>query len=116
MRHSYIRFVRLSSCYIGSALGIAHGEGAPPAVGPLLLVQPVGVAEASLKCVACQGWPLLRILSKAKHVVDDLQEDWIGLRQLDEAGRVSLEECPGRHMHVTCHWFGTHVIQAHLKA
>ncbi|KAL3150853.1 hypothetical protein ABBQ32_000606 [Trebouxia sp. C0010 RCD-2024] len=43
------------------------------------------------------------------------QEDWIGLRQLDEAGRVLLEECPGQHMHVTSHWFGTYVIQAHLR-
>ena len=45
-----------------------------------------------------------------------MQEDWIGLKQLDQSGRVTLEECPGQHMHVTLDWFATHVIQAHLKA
>ena len=45
-----------------------------------------------------------------------MQEDWIGLKQLDQSGRVTLEECPGQHMHVTLDWFDAHVIQAHLKA
>jgi hypothetical protein len=44
-----------------------------------------------------------------------MQEDWIGLQQLDRAGKVKLEECPGQHMHVTLDWFSTHVIQAHLQ-
>lgn len=56
------------------------------------------------------------LMSNAEgNVANDMQEDWIGLRQLDEAGRVLLEECPGQHMHVTSHWFGTYVIQAHLR-
>ena len=45
-----------------------------------------------------------------------LQEDWIGLKQLDVEGKVKLEECPGQHMHVTLDWFTTYVIQAHLQS
>lgn len=45
-----------------------------------------------------------------------LQEDWIGLKQLDKEGKVTLEECPGQHMHVTMSWFYANVIQAHLQA
>lgn len=46
---------------------------------------------------------------------DLYQEDWIGLQQLDRAGKITLEECPGQHMHVTLDWFSTHIIQAHLQ-
>ena len=32
---------------------------------------------------------------------DLYKEDWIGLRTLDEAGKVSYVSTPGAHMHVT---------------
>ena len=33
-----------------------------------------------------------------------LQEDWIGLRELDESGRLERKEAPGPHMHFTLDW------------
>lgn len=45
-----------------------------------------------------------------------VQDDWIGLKQLDQQGKVTLEECPGPHMHVTLDWFHAFVIKAHLQA
>ena len=52
----------------------------------------------------------------AKCTYGMLQEDWIGLKQLDQEGKVKLEECPGQHMHVTLDWFESHVIMAHLQS
>ena len=43
-----------------------------------------------------------------------LQEDWIGLRELDESGKLVFETCPGSHMHFGLDWFRTTVIDAHL--
>lgn len=31
-------------------------------------------------------------------------EDWIGLRELDERGAITLEECEGEHMHLGKCW------------
>ena len=45
-----------------------------------------------------------------------VQEDWIGLKQLDHQNKVKLEECPGQHMHVTLDWCESHVIRAHLQS
>ena len=28
-----------------------------------------------------------------------LQEDWIGMRTLHEAGKLEFQDCPGDHMH-----------------
>ena len=42
-------------------------------------------------------------------------EDWLGLRALDEAGRLKLLEIPGDHMTFTREWFVTNVIDAHLR-
>lgn len=33
-----------------------------------------------------------------------VQEDWIGLRELDEGGRLERKEAPGPHMHFTLDW------------
>ena len=33
-----------------------------------------------------------------------LQEDWIGLRTLNEAGKLVFDEIPGGHMHFNLEW------------
>jgi hypothetical protein len=33
-----------------------------------------------------------------------LQEDWIGLRELEESGRLERKETGGPHMHFTLDW------------
>ena len=33
-----------------------------------------------------------------------LQEDWIGLRMLKEAGKLVFDEVPGGHMHFNLEW------------
>ncbi|KAK9842522.1 hypothetical protein WJX81_004226 [Elliptochloris bilobata] len=43
------------------------------------------------------------------------QEDWIGLRELDERGRVVFDEIPGAHMHFTLQYFQEHVVDRYLK-
>lgn len=42
------------------------------------------------------------------------QQDWIGLRQLDEAGKLLLEEAPGEHMQFTLKWFAEEVMHKYL--
>lgn len=44
------------------------------------------------------------------------KEDWIGLRSLDERGRLVLDEVPGVHMHFSLQWFTDNVIQKYLAA
>ena len=43
------------------------------------------------------------------------QEDWLGLRALDEAGRLVLADCPGAHMQFTLDWFAANVIAPYLS-
>jgi len=44
------------------------------------------------------------------------KEDWIGLRTLDEAGKLVRAEVPdARHMQFTAEWFQTNVIERYLK-
>eukprot|EP00884_Botryococcus_braunii_P007153 jgi/Botrbrau1/16439/Bobra.0142s0035.1 len=45
---------------------------------------------------------------------DLYKEDWIGLRELDESGRLDLVECPGQHMHFSLDWFESDVIHPYL--
>ncbi len=42
------------------------------------------------------------------------QEDWIGLRQLQEGGRLVRAHCPGFHMQFTLDWFEEHVVRKYL--
>lgn len=42
------------------------------------------------------------------------REDWIGLRTLDEAGKVVLKECPAMHMKFTMEYFRTEVLDPYL--
>ncbi|KAK9831273.1 hypothetical protein WJX74_010098 [Apatococcus lobatus] len=42
------------------------------------------------------------------------QEDWIGLRALDNAGRLVFDEIPGGHMHFTLSWFQSNIIAPYL--
>ncbi|KAI7840948.1 hypothetical protein COHA_005378 [Chlorella ohadii] len=42
------------------------------------------------------------------------QQDWIGLRQLQESGRLELARCPGRHMQFSLEWFAQHVVRPYL--
>ena len=43
-----------------------------------------------------------------------LQEDWIGLRRLDEAGKVVKVDCPGAHMQFSLEWLTDHIILSYL--
>ena len=43
------------------------------------------------------------------------QEDWIGLQELDERGRVVFDEIPGAHMHFTLQYFEENVVKVYLK-
>uniref|UniRef100_A0A7S1WZU8 Palmitoyl-protein thioesterase 1 n=2 Tax=Tetraselmis chuii TaxID=63592 RepID=A0A7S1WZU8_9CHLO len=42
-------------------------------------------------------------------------EDWIGLRTLNEAGKVAFLDCPGDHMQFTLEWFMENIIDAYLS-
>ena len=47
--------------------------------------------------------------------MQSLQEDWIGLRELHERGRIVFDEIPGAHMHFTLQYFEEHVVERYLK-
>ena len=36
-----------------------------------------------------------------------VQEDWIGMRTLHEAGKLEFRECPGNHMHFNLEWYAS---------
>eukprot|EP00879_Flechtneria_rotunda_P001889 GHRR01002061.1.p1 GENE.GHRR01002061.1~~GHRR01002061.1.p1 ORF type:complete len:340 (+),score=89.70 GHRR01002061.1:195-1214(+) len=42
------------------------------------------------------------------------QDDWIGLKRLDEAGGLIFEQTPGEHMQFTLKWFADKVIDEYL--
>jgi len=42
------------------------------------------------------------------------QQDWIGLKTLDNAGKIHFGSVPGNHMQFTFEWFDSNVIQAYL--
>lgn len=42
------------------------------------------------------------------------REDWIGLRELQEGGRLVRDRCPGQHMQFGLDWFGEHVVHMYL--
>lgn len=44
-----------------------------------------------------------------------VQEDWVGLRELHERGRIVFDEIPGAHMHFTLQYFEEHVVKRYLK-
>ena len=39
-----------------------------------------------------------------------MQEDWIGLKQLNDTGRLTLDECPGRHMQFSLSWLEDNIL------
>lgn len=41
-------------------------------------------------------------------------QDWIGLKTLDQAGRLLFEECEGQHMQFSLKWFEENIINRHL--
>jgi len=43
------------------------------------------------------------------------QEDWIGLKTLDDGGKLLFETCPGNHMNITLPWFLENVITPYLN-
>jgi palmitoyl-protein thioesterase len=43
------------------------------------------------------------------------KRDWIGLRQLDQDGRLELREVPGGHMHFTLDWFDEEIVDKYLR-
>lgn len=46
---------------------------------------------------------------------DLYKEDWIGLRELDESGRLVLGHVPGPHMHFSLEWLRKNVIDLYLR-
>ncbi len=46
---------------------------------------------------------------------DLYKEDWIGLRALDESGRLVLGSVPGQHMHFTLQWLLDNVVHPYLR-
>ncbi|PRW45157.1 Palmitoyl- thioesterase 1 [Chlorella sorokiniana] len=42
------------------------------------------------------------------------QQDWIGLKELQESGRLELAHCPGRHMQFSLEWFARNVVRPYL--
>jgi palmitoyl-protein thioesterase len=56
------------------------------------------------------GWRLVPLRESPLYL-----EDRIGLRELDEGGRLLLESAPGFHMQFTLDWFGRHVVEPYLK-
>lgn len=42
--------------------------------------------------------------SNRQELIVWLQEDWIGLRKLDEQGKLEFQEVPGGHMHFSLDW------------
>ncbi|CAL8468865.1 g8406 [Coccomyxa elongata] len=44
------------------------------------------------------------------------QEDWIGLRKLDQDGKLSFKEVPGGHMHFSLDWFEKNIIFPYLDS
>lgn len=65
------------------------------------------------KIVGCCSSANVQCISSGKQYIV-LQEDWIGLKELDERGAVSLKECPGNHMQITEAYFQKHVIEQYL--
>jgi len=41
--------------------------------------------------------------------------DWIGLRTLDEQGKIVIGKCPGNHMQFTLPWFSANVVTPYLN-
>jgi hypothetical protein len=64
--------------------------------------------EAAAAAAACLPPPL--------HPPSGSQEDWIGLAQLDAAGRLDLATAPGQHMQFTLEWFETEVMWRYLAS
>ncbi|KAI1292266.1 Palmitoyl-protein thioesterase 1 [Halotydeus destructor] len=46
---------------------------------------------------------------------DLYKEDYIGLRKLDEAGRVKIYDVPGNHLQINMTWFATELIPKYLQ-
>jgi len=47
--------------------------------------------------------------------MDIYQEDWIGLKSLDESGRLKFLSCPGNHMQISLSWFASNVVAPFLN-
>eukprot|EP01125_Pyxidicula_operculata_P009634 TRINITY_DN3161_c2_g1_i1.p1 TRINITY_DN3161_c2_g1~~TRINITY_DN3161_c2_g1_i1.p1 ORF type:complete len:298 (+),score=47.91 TRINITY_DN3161_c2_g1_i1:119-1012(+) len=43
------------------------------------------------------------------------QQDLIGIKTLDQAGKLKFDSAPGNHMQFSLDWFGAHVIGPYLK-
>jgi len=41
--------------------------------------------------------------------------DQIGLKILDQSGKLKFDSCPGDHMHITLDWFAQHVVSPYLN-
>jgi palmitoyl-protein thioesterase len=42
-------------------------------------------------------------------------EDWLGLRALDQAGRLAMDAWPGGHMQFSLSWFEQQVVDKYLR-
>lgn len=55
------------------------------------------------------------LISQPEAQLQTVQEDWIGLRALDDAGRLVLDEIPGGHMRFKLSWFQSNIIVPYLS-
>ena len=53
--------------------------------------------------------PLIPLREQAMYT-----EDWLGLRALDESGRLVMAECPGQHMWFTDAWLKENVLDKYM--
>ena len=56
------------------------------------------------------GWPQLEMRDTELY-----KEDWIGLKELDEGGRLVLGHVPGPHMHFSLEWLLKNVVNPYLR-
>ena len=63
---------------------------------------------------------LYAVVSMCNRLLDKLwlyvQEDWIGLRELDKRGAVRLQECKGNHMQISEAYFQKQIIDRYLTS
>ncbi len=43
------------------------------------------------------------------------EEDWLGLKELDQSGRLVFAEAPGAHMHFSFPWFQQEIVDKYLN-
>ena len=91
------------------SLTSSRGDGIPPLLPAARAPPPAVVPKESSHFGFFNGTTLLRLQNTPLY-----QQDWIGLRSLDEAGHLALLHAPGRHMQFSLQWFVQNVVHPYL--